>query len=85
MNTVSTLTFSTSSGSVYEIDQREKRIRFLAGKKRHKCFPTDMQWRSFEAMDYLEIGARCVIVFNQQECDYVMTSAVTGIKGQRAA
>lgn len=89
MNTTSRLTFETSSGSVYEIDQRGKRVRFLSGSRRHKAFPSDRQWRPFVAMDWLEVGYRCVIVFeppsDTSRGDYVITSSVVDIQGQRAA
>jgi hypothetical protein len=89
VNTTSTLTFTTVSGSLYEIDQREKRIRWLSGKTRHRTFPADRQWRAFHEITYLEPGMSCVIVWSEtkdgERPDCTMTSVVKAVYGQRAA
>lgn len=52
--------FITETGSTYEVDEAQKRVRRLSGNKA----PTarqgyDREWRSYEACTPIEVG-RCV-------------------------
>lgn len=84
MNTVSRLTFETRSGSTYEVDQREKKIRWLSGKRRDDAFPPAGQWRTFEDITFIEVGKSVVITFPEY-WQPIITTEVASIQGQRAA
>jgi hypothetical protein len=57
-------TFTTHSGSRYELDPATSRIRRLSGS--HDPTPRqgpDGAWRTYEALGPLEVGAQLVVVW----------------------
>lgn len=82
------ITIATESGSVYEIDYEEKRIRRLSGTSPpHAMFGADLMWRTFEGLDFPTVGERLAILFDSSKGyrGTLVTSRVVHIKGQNAA
>lgn len=77
--------FETKSGSTYEVDEENKRIRWISGDRRHRTLPDAGQWRAFYAIDFgVEVGFPVVIYFEKSERPLI-TTRVTAVHGQRAA
>lgn len=62
--------FITETGSTYEVDQADKRIRRLSGVDN----PTprvgkDGEWRSYESITGLEVGSQAIILWSPQDTE----------------
>lgn len=77
---------ATESGSVYELDYEEKRIRRVSGREPvHYLFGEDGAWKPFLSIDYPKVTERLVIVFHRDYKGTLITSRVIRIDGQVAA
>lgn len=80
------ITFSTISGSIYQVDEENKRIRRITGKTPpHRTFAPDGKWKPFEEITFIEVGLSACIKWPEAVGGSTITSVVREIRGQRAA
>ena len=76
--------FETESGSVYEVDEVEKRIRFVEGARPpHWTFAPAGEWKSFEDISYVCVGRHVTVTWADGRP--TITNYVKAIRGQLAA
>lgn len=70
--------FETESGSSYELDEANRRIRRLSGKRPpHRSQPPDGEWKSYIAISTVHVGRRLAVSWEFD--DTVFTSRIARI------
>lgn len=61
--------FKTQSGTLYEVDNDNKRIRRVSNTENQPGTPRtgSGEWRSFDSISNIEKGSQVVIIWNKKE------------------
>lgn len=71
------MTFITRSGSTYELDAEQQRIRRVSGARASR---DDGVWREYEAITEIRRGSRVLVQFPGGLDDTMLTSSVVEVQ-----
>jgi hypothetical protein len=73
------MTFKTASGSLYEVDHAQSRVRRISGTHAPtRSQGADGEWRQYHSA-FIELGLPAIIHWNPNNPRHLVTSRVTGL------